>query len=278
MLHEKIDIWQGLEYTSKKEGFRPVLETYILDGKESRGAVVICPGGGYGELSDREAEPIAIRFLEAGYHAFVLYYSTAPNRQPQQLKDATRAMCIIRDNAEKWGVNKDKIAIIGFSAGGHLAGSLGTLWNRPYLLDVPGMEPGKNKPNALILSYPVITSGEFTHRETFINLLGEDAAPELFEEYSLEKQVSDDTPPTFLWHTFADEAVPVENSLLFANALRKNNIPFEMHIYPRGRHGLATGDKETCSEDWFIPNVSAWVKACTNWLETAMGELEYYKW
>ncbi len=274
MICENIDIWQGLDYPGKDEIFRPTLATYIIDNKPSRGAVLICPGGGYGFTSNREAETFAIRFNAAGYHAFVLYYSVAPNKHPQPLRDVTRSMCIIRDNAEKWGINKDKIAVIGFSAGGHLAGSLGTLWSKDYLLDVPGMEPGKNKPNALILCYPVITSGEFAHRGSFINLLGEDASEEMLESLSLEKQVSCDTPPTFLWHTFSDPGVPVENSLLFANALRKNNIPFEMHIYPFGGHGLSTADRETCEvED---SHIAGWVKLCIEWLSITLGEVEFY--
>lgn len=275
MKYEEIDIWNGFEYKSAAEGFRPVLAAYILDNKPSRGAILICPGGGYAGTSEREGEPIAFRFAAAGYHTFVLYYSVAPDKHPMPLRDVTRAMCIIRDNAKKWGINENKIAVMGFSAGAHLAGSLATLWNEEYLSDVPGMKPGKNRPNAAVLCYPVITGGEFREEGSFKNLTCGDE--KLAEEMSLEKRVSADTPPTFLWHTVSDEIVPVENSLLFANALRKNNVPFEMHIYPEGPHGLATSDAETCQEDLCDAHVATWMDLCAQWLESVWGKAEYYK-
>jgi len=268
MICESIEIWESGEYNGEDKDFKPTLSTYVLKDNGKKGAVLICPGGGYGGTSWREAEAIAIEFNRAGYNAFVLYYSVKPNKHPQPIYDVTRAMCIIRERAEEWNVDSDKIAVIGFSAGGHLAGSLGVHWNNPYLLDVPRMEKGKNKPNALILSYPVITGGEFAHRGSFDNLLGENADEKMINEMSLEKHVSKDTPPTFLWHTFEDTCVPVENSLLFANALRKNDVPFEMHIYPKGPHGISLATEVTFdgNDDYINSHIASWIKLCTEWL------------
>lgn len=263
MIAQSIDIWKDIEYNDKKDGFVPTLDTYILKGDKKRPAVLVCPGGGYTHTSQREAEAIAIQFNAAGFHAFVLYYSVAPRKHPQPLLDVSRAMCIIRQNAEQWNIIADKIAVCGFSAGGHLAGSLGVHWNKPYLLEQEGIVEGLNKPNALILSYPVITEGEFAHKGSFENLLGLGATQAQRDEMSVEKQVSAQTPVTFLWHTFADQSVPVENSLLFANALREYNIPFELHIYPDGGHGLSLATQET---DKVQPGVETWMQLCTNWL------------
>jgi acetyl esterase/lipase len=268
MLSKTIDIWENYTYNSKRDdNFRPTLDTYILSGNKKRPAVLICPGGGYQYTSEREAEPIALKFNAAGYHAFVLYYSTAPSMHPQPLLDLSRAMCIVKENSEAWNIAADNITVCGFSAGGHLVGSLGVHWNKPYL-EVPGITIGVNKPNSLILSYPVISSGEFAHRGSFNNLLGLDADEAALKEMSLEYQVSEITPPTFLWHTFADGAVPVENTLLFAQGLRKNNIPFELHIYPEGPHGLSLATEETAAENMgTFPHVATWMELCIQWLK-----------
>ena len=166
-------------------------------------------------------------------------------------------MNIIRENAADWNVHSEKIAICGFSAGGHLAASLGVHWYKPYLQDISGLASGLNKPNAMILNYPVISSGKFAHRGSFDNLLGEDASTEILHEMSLEYQVTDKTPSAFIWHTFEDSAVPVENSLFFASKMREMSIPFELHIYPQGPHGLSLATLET---DYSIPHVATWIK------------------
>lgn len=268
MLAKTIDIWENYTYESKRDdNFRPTLDTYVLSGNKKRPAVLICPGGGYAYTSEREAEPIAKKFNAAGYHAFVLYYSTAPSKHPQPLLDVSRAMCILRENAEAWKVDSDKITVCGFSAGGHLVASLGVHWNKSYL-EVPGITAELNRPNALILSYPVISSGEFAHRGSFENLLGLETTEAYLYEMSLEHHISEITPPTFLWHTFADTSVPVENSLFFAQGLRKNNIPFELHIYPDGPHGLSLATEETGNETGGIdPHVATWIDLCVQWLK-----------
>lgn len=267
MLNKVIDIWEGFDYPINENGFRPKLTTYILDGEKERACVLVLPGGGYFFTSPREAEPIALQFNGAGFHAFVLDYSVSPAVHPQPLLDVSRAMYIIRNHADKWKIDPEKVAVCGFSAGGHLAASLGVHWDKEYLCEVPGIEIGMNRPNALILGYPVITQGEYGHRGSFENLLGKNPSRELLHEMSLEHHVSHITPPSFIWHTFADEGVPVENTLLFAQSLRENNIPFELHIYPEGSHGLSLGTGETATrEDQINPHVATWMELCIQWL------------
>lgn len=268
LIHQIIKLWEDAFYQNPSDGgFEPTLASYILDGPKIRGAVLICPGGGYHFTSEREAEPIALQFNAAGFHAFVVYYSVAPRRHPQPLRDVSRAMCIIRENAGKWHVHPQKIAVCGFSAGGHLAASLGVHWQKPYLQDVSGIQIGLNRPDALILCYPVITSGPYAHRGSFDNLLGANPSQALLDEMSLERQVTAETPPAFIWHTFDDVGVPVENSLLFASELRIHRVPFELHIYPEGPHGLSLATEETDDGSMGVhPYVATWMGLCVNWL------------
>ena len=270
MIHKTISIWEDTDFLYESiDDFIPTLDTYILDGDKKRPSVLICPGGAYAFTSPREAEPIAMQFNAAGFHAFVLYYSVAPKRHPQPLMDLSRAMCILRHHANEWSLDSDKIAVCGFSAGGHLAASLGVHWNKSYLEGVSGIQAGMNCPNALILSYPVITSGQYAHVGSMQNLLGDKVSdPHLLKEASLELHIHGGTPPTFLWHTFNDDAVPLENTLLFAQGLRKNNIPFELHVYPDGPHGLSLANEETDDSNMgSYPHVATWMKFCIEWLK-----------
>ena len=172
---------------------------------------------------------------------------------------------MLRENADKWNIDTEKIVVQGSSAGGHLAASLGVFWNKPFVAEALEMDAEKFWPNGLMLSYPVITSGEFAHTGSFECLLGEDYNElDKRKEQSLEFQVSRDTPPTFLWHTVTDDCVPVENSLLFFNALRKLEIPVEMHLYPVGGHGLSLANEETSYEDGGCVQ-----KECQSWMELA---------
>lgn len=236
-----------------------------MDINRKRPAVLVLPGGGYAMTSDREAEPIVFKFLSAGFAVFLLRYSVAPSRHPKPIQDAALAVSYIRKNAESYNVDKDKIAVCGFSAGGHLAASLGTLWNNESLFEGLPIEKGSNQPNALILSYPVISAKEFAHEGSIINLLGDNPPQEQRELYNLHRRVGKQTPPSFIWHTFEDTCVPVENSLMFAKALRENDIPFELHIFPNGYHGLSLADTETNPES--IDHVSHWMKLCIEWLK-----------
>lgn len=233
-----------------------------------RPVIVVCPGGAYQMTSDREAEPIALKFLAMGYHAAVLRYSVAPARYPVALSQLACAVAILRQNAEEWNIDANRIIVQGFSAGGHLVASLGVFWNRPFLAQQVGATPEQIRPNGLILGYPVITSGPLGHQMSFEKLLGQDYEKELAGQ-SLEKQVSEDTPPTFLWHTANDELVPVENSLLFFNALHAKGISAEMHIFPNGPHGLALATEETAGVDgqWVKPSCASWINLADQWIK-----------
>lgn len=261
MKHQVINL-----YDNPKDGFMPTLTTYVIDNplerEQIRSAVLVIPGGGYNHCSAREAEPIALQFNAAGLSAFVLDYSVAPLKSYKQpLEDASNAMRVIRENADEWGIDKNKIAVCGFSAGAHLAASL-------------CIYGGDNIPNAAILSYPVITSGEFAHKGSFERLLGDNMSDELLDKFSIEKHITANFPPTFLWHTFEDKSVPVENSLLLMSALRSRGVPFEAHIYPNGAHGLSLARSDVSEKkQGVIPHITSWMKLCIEWLN---GLFEVY--
>lgn len=273
MLHETIDI--HCDYACAgipKPDYQPKLYTYILDNYEEmkpdkkRPTLVICPGGGYWLTSFREGEHIAIRFNALGFNVCILKYSCAPATFPAPQLELAAAVALVRSRKEEWHVDDSKVFVMGFSAGGHLAASLGTLWDKdlPEGSLVPhGFKPADVRPDGLVLCYPVITSGPFAHEGSFRNLLGS-RYDELRDFVSLEKRVSGTTPPTFIWHTFEDDTVPAENALLFAAALRKEKIPFELHIYEHGGHGLAAANEETVnSSGWGIQT------ECQNWIDQA---------
>jgi acetyl esterase/lipase len=250
-----------------------LLDNYLeIDPRRKRPMVVICPGGAYRFISDREAEAIAVQVNAMGCHAAVLRYSCAPERYPEPLLQLARSVVTIRSRADEWAVNPDEVYVLGFSAGGHLAASLGVFWNSEDLSAALELDNSTFKPNRLILCYPVISSGPFAHTESLENITGSkrDKPTSLWEHLSLEKQVSADTPPTFLWHTVEDPNVPAENSLLFATALRAHHVPFELHIYQKGGHGLSLGNKEVeCKATRYPnqPNIRSWIRLLRTWLE-----------
>jgi len=272
MFYEKICIWDNFNGDIKDKS---ILEVYVPEQTmeipfvRKRSSVLICPGGGYAYASRREAEPIALAFAGHGFNAFVLTYGTAPEvKHPQPLLDVSRAMCVIRENAEKWYMDKDKIAVCGFSAGAHLAASLGVFWKDERLQNALKISEGQNKPDALILGYPVITSlvGK-AHRNSFYNLMGQNLEESAYEAVSLENFVNSNTPPAFIWHTFDDAAVPVDNSLLLAQSMKNNNISFELHIFPEGEHGLSLCDERTAARDTQINKYAGkWFDLCIEWL------------
>lgn len=258
-----------------EHGFMPTLTAYILDGNpntpEVRPAVLVIPGGGYGHVTHREGERVALSYSAAGFHTFILNYCVKPHRHPLPILNAAKALELIRENAGEWNVDSEKIAVCGFSAGGHLAASISNMWNDETIFSSDREVNKLHKPNASILCYPVITSGAHAHRGSFINLTGSETENELWNYFSLENRINEDTPSAFLWHTYEDAAVPVENSLIYANALRKNNIPFELHIYPNGPHGMSCVSDETY---WKIPRFTRdypWIKQSIEWLYLQFG-------
>jgi acetyl esterase/lipase len=246
--------------------------TEEIDENIRRPAVVICPGGGYRFLSKREAEPVALRFAAAGFNAFVVWYRVAPNRYPLPLKDAAAAVAYVRAHAGEMHTDPDRIAILGFSAGGHLAGSLGTLWHRAELWREMNLTPKQVRPNAMVLCYPVISGGEWAHRGSFENLTGsQDTALHL--EYSVENWVTENAPPAFIWHTFEDKSVPVQNSLLMAQALSSLNILTELHVFPFGAHGSSLCDEQTSgarNPHFVLPDNAVWMTMAQGFLKKVM--------
>ena len=237
-----------------------------------RPAVVVCPGGGYGMCSPREADPIALQYSAKGYNTFVLYYTVGENAVfPKPLIDLSVALKIIRENAKEWGIIPDKIAVCGFSAGGHLTASLGVHWNLPEVMEKADCKNGENEPNALILCYPVITTRSWM-KPHIARLAGDRDLIEAEKLLDVSLNVGAHTPPSFLTHTFMDDAVSVEESMDFARALDNNNIPFELHIFPEGGHGLATGDKQTCTQ--FFPSFNKWIELSVLWLENVFDDEE----
>ncbi|HEV8544616.1 MAG TPA: alpha/beta hydrolase [Verrucomicrobiae bacterium] len=231
--------------------FRPA------EGKASGAAMVICPGGGYGGLAPHEGKDYAVWLAEHGVTGFVLKYRLGSSgyRHPRMLEDAARAVRTVRARAGEWSIDVNRIGIMGSSAGGHLASTLLTHFDKgdPNASDL--IERQNSRPDLGILCYAVITLGEKTHQGSKKNLLGENPPEDLVKLLSNELQVTKETPPTFLWHTMEDNAVPAENSEMFAMALQKNHVPYELHIYEKGRHGIG------------LANGHPWTEECLRWLK-----------
>ena len=249
------------------------LYTYILDGSpeiaiKERPMVIVCPGGGYGMTSDREAEIVAMQFLAMGYHASVLRYSVAPAVFPTANLELGKAILTLRSKASEWNIDKNKIVALGFSAGGHMVASYCMFWNREYMAERLGCETEMLRPNGMLLGYPVITSGEYAHRGSIENLLA-DKYEEKKDDVSLEFQVSDAVPRTFVWHTFEDQAVPLQNSLKLVNALVEKKIPVEYHIFEKGAHGLGLANRLSQDKSGFgiEPVCECWIELAHRWLE-----------
>ena len=239
---------------------------------EPRDAMLVLPGGGYHICSAREAEPIALEYMSYGINAFVLHYSVKENAVfPRPLIEAFKCVKFIKDNAERFNINPDRIFAVGFSAGGHLCACLGTFYNSTALLAEAGMTANDTRVCGTVLSYPVISAGAFSHRGSFMGILGtETPTDEELDSYSVEKHVTPDSAPAFIWHTFEDNVVPVENSFLMAKALRENSVPFEMHIFQRGVHGLALCNEITLSphNDRFLnKEAEGWLDMSVKWMK-----------
>lgn len=258
---EWIKLWQknapGAQGSGEED--TPAILAYPVKG-EGRGAVIVCPGGGYGMRAAHEGEPIARWLNSIGIHAFVLRYRVSPYQYPSALMDVQRAVRYVRHHAADYRLNENKIGVLGFSAGGHLTASIGTHYDEgnPQAADV--IDRQSCRPDAIVLCYPVITMKlPFTHEGSRRNLLGDNPDQQLVELMSCEGQVTSDTPPTFLWHTSDDGAVPVENSILFASALRQAGVPFDLHVYEKGRHGLGMAEEDE--------HVASWTTVCGLWLK-----------
>ncbi len=235
-----------------------------------RRAVIVCPGGAYGRLADREAEPIALQYLAAGFATFILRYGVEENAANwRPLKQLALAIRYVRENAEKYNVDPDYVFTWGASAGGHLAASAGVLWSSPVLDEIAeGAARDIVRPTGMILSYPVISTCEFAHLGSAKRLCGTTEPTEAQKApFSLEKHVNDTTPPAFIWHTFEDKTVSVQNSLMLADAMQRAGVPFEMHIFPKGPHALALCDEQTAvgSPARILPNVQKWIELSIRW-------------
>jgi len=267
MLNLRVDLYEYFNLSRPKNA-NGYLNVYVLDKYEGhkdrvRPAMLVIPGGGYGSLAQREKEPIAIKFLEQGFNAFTLEYSIAPVTYPVQLLEACMAMIYIRENAKEFEIDPCRVSAIGFSAGGHLCGMLGTLYNEDIVVSTFKDRAKLARPDAVVLSYPVISSNpKICHQGSVDHLSGGDK--EIIELMSLEHRVNENSVPAFIWATVDDQSVPSENSIEMAYAYKRAGVPFELHVFESGEHGLSCCDEET-----FMINdeVRAWLKLCFNWLK-----------
>ena len=247
------------------------IDTYIADPtpKFTRKAILVIPGGGYGGVcSDREGEPIALAFIPYGYNAFVLNYSVGKqNNFPTQLIQAVRAIKYIKDNANELGVCPDELFVVGFSAGGHLAGCTGIMWKMDEIYEALPMPYGYNRPKGVMLIYPVVNG----HKGSFNNLLGtEEHTEEMRNKVFLDRRVDSDSVPAFIMHTSHDQTVDVRDSLSLATAYKEAGLKFEMHIFPDAPHGVALGNKITSigKAEYENEAIAEWVRMAAVWADS----------
>lgn len=263
---ESIPLWPGGApgALGTAEHDIPTLTAFLPAAEKATGAaIVICPGGGYGGLAPHEGAGYAEWLAENGIVGIVLKYRLGSKgyRHPAMLNDAARAIRLTRSKAAEWKIDVKRVGIMGSSAGGHLASTAITHFDGGKADATDPIERFSSRPDIGILCYPVITMGDNTHAGSRKNLLGDTPSPELIQLLSNEKHVTKDTPPTFLWHTWEDNAVKVENSLEFAAALRKSGVPFDLHVYQKGRHGLGLGGGRDGRAH------HPWVADCLYWLK-----------
>ena len=259
---ETMKLWENeIPFFTPDADTPNLLELYLLDTDKPLPCIVIYPGGGYAmRASDHEGHAVARFFNSEGMHAVIAEYRVAPNRHPAPLSDAQRAIRLVRANAAKWMVDPDRIVTLGFSAGGHLCATT-LLFDDAYVgqpcrdaID----ETVSCAPNGAILCYPVISvKNDYGHIGSGKNLLGERYESEQ-DQYCLAQYVDEKTPPVFLWHTSTDGGVNVKNSLIFSERLRDAKIPFELHVFPKGPHGLGLAPD--------YPDVSKWASLAADWV------------
>ncbi len=271
MIIKKLNLKDEFAFLGEN-GANPTLDVYLPDEVMNRPdfkrpCMLVCPGGGYGFCSEREAEPIALHFLPKGFNVFVLWYTCAPAKFPTQIREVAAVMELIYKNADDWKCDTEKISVMGFSAGGHLAGHYSNMFDCKEIREV---FPESKAPKGSVLCYPVISAevGK-CHEGSFENLTGHfPLTEEEMKYFSLEYCVSENTPPAFIWHTADDNCVPVYSSLAYAKALSEYKIPFELKIFPEGPHGLSTSDKQTMiNEDNVCRYDHHWLEEARNWLE-----------
>ncbi len=249
------------------------LDCYIANELSyKRKALLVIPGGGYTHVcSDREGEPIAFAFLPYGFNAFVLRYSVGEGNAtyPQPLIEASLAIKAIKDNAEEYGIDPEYVFAVGFSAGGHLCTALGTMWHLNELQSaIPDMPFGYNKPKGIIPVYPVISSDSaIWHKGSFDNIVGENKTQEAYDKLSVDRYVDESSSPAFIVHTFEDKLVPVQNSIVLAKAYAEHNIPFELHIFEKMAHGMATADAVTNPVSGGNAHNAHWIELAAEWMK-----------
>ncbi len=271
MVHKQLQLKEYFGFLGENDA-NPTLDIYLpydsMERKDrKRPCLLICPGGGYVFCTLRESEPVALEFLPEGFNVFILNYTCAPARFPTQIREVAAAMEVIYQNSEEWHCDTSKVSIIGFSAGGHLAAHYSTMFDCKEVREV---FPESKAVNGSVLCYPVITALEGKcHSGSFESLLGHyPLTEEEMDYFSCDRCVNEKTPPAFIWHTFADNGVPVKSSLLYAEALEKYNIPFELQIYPQGGHGLSTCTYETHNElDESTVYNGKWISQVKGWFK-----------
>lgn len=248
MLIEKIDLFEYF-HIAREGAERGTLTCFRhtqveeLRLRRLRPAVLVIPGGAYAFVSQREAEPVALRYFAQGFDCFVLDYDIAPHSYPEQLTEAAMAMLYLRRERDALDLS-GRIAAVGFSAGGHLCGCISLLWRDPALVSRFGKECADVRPDASVMCYPVVTADErYWHRDSFYHFCGGDE--QKFQTYSLEKHVPADAPPVFLWTTDGDTCVPPENAVMLYRALRNAHVPAELHVFEEGGHGMSVADLES---------------------------------
>ncbi len=272
MRHERIYL--------NAEDQRVYVDTYVSDLPKIRDAVLIVPGGGYGSVcTDREGEPVALSFFAKGYNCFVLNYrcGTPSDVYPVQITDAGSAMIYIKEHAEEFKIDPERVFAVGFSAGGHLCGSLATMYSYPEVKEAFGSKAEMIRPAGVVLSYPVTTAKGRTHHGTFKNLLGkplEEYTEEEKNKFSIDKAVTSDSSPMFLWHTAEDDAVPVEGTLKLGLALTNAKVKYKLSIYPYGPHGLALANDITSRgrAEWVQPMAERWINEADEWIKTLASD------
>ncbi|HEY2953070.1 MAG TPA: alpha/beta hydrolase [Verrucomicrobiae bacterium] len=266
-MHKPVPLWPdgAPGALGKEDKDIPTLTPFLPESEKASGAaIVVCPGGGYGGLAAHEGNDYALYLTQQGVTAFVLKYRLGSHgyRHPSMLQDAQRALRLVRARAGDWKIDPKRVGIMGSSAGGHLASTALTHFDAGQAGATDPIEREGSRPDLGILCYPVISMGPNTHVGSKNNLLGKDPDASLVKLLSNELQVTTATPPCFIWHTWEDKAVKVENSIDFAAALQRNGVPFDLHIYQKGAHGIGLKDKPP------FDNVHPWARDLVFWLKT----------